>query len=498
MDGEPVAVGRRAAAVLRVLVERPDAVISKEALIEAVWNGRTIEESNLAVQIAALRRVLSEGAGEHRIDTLPRRGYRFVGPVTRENRGGAVAPFHSATVAAISPHQPSIVVLPIDNMSGGPEGDCFAEGLAEEIVTALAHCGGVSVAAQSSSSACKGDTIDAAGREPGARYILKGSVRRSGDRLRFTARLIDATERVHVWAERCEGSVQNVFDLQDLFTEAVVAAIEPKIERAEIERLKRRPPACPNAYQLYLRSLQLSYDFTRESFAAASQHLEQALLIEPSDARVMALAAYCHAERSTQGWAQDAEAESARGLELAARAIEVAWEDANVFWMVAYAMLRLRHDAHLAGDLAHHSIRLNPNSAMALAVAGRIEHSFGNNGTALELLGRAQRLGRLDPRRWFVATGLANAHMSMGHFEGAVAAAKAALCQNPRSAVAFRVAAAGQARLGRHDQAAAAIRDLLDIDPHLTVTKLDAQRRYVKGGWWTEFLAALRLAGLPQ
>jgi TolB-like protein len=495
---EPVTIGRRAVAVLCILIDSPGMLISKGTLIEAVWSGRTVEESNLAVQIAALRRVLAEGADEHRIDTLPRRGYRFVGPVTREDCHVAAAPNCKNSVAVTLPYKPAVAVLPFTNMSCGPDVDGFAEGVADEIVTALARCSGLSVIARTSSSSYRSDAMEVAGHDLGARYVLKGSVRRSGERLRFTCRLIDATNGLHIWAERYEGDTHDAFGLQDLFTEAVVAAIEPKIERAEIERLKHRPAVNFDAYELYLRSLQLTHEFTRESFAAASRLLEHAHLIDPADGTIMALAAYCHAERSTQGWAQDLETESARGLDLAGRAIESAKDDANVFWMTAYAILRLRQDAHNARALAQHSIRLNPNSAMALAVAGRIEHSFGNNGTALELLGRAQRLSAFNPRGWFVATGLANAHMSVGDFGGALAAAMVALRQNPRSAVAHRVAAASLAKLGRQEQAADAVRNLLVIDPDLTVTRLDAQRTYVMGGWWSEFLAALRLAGLPR
>jgi TolB-like protein len=495
---EPVAIGRRAVAVLSVLVDSPGTLVAKSALIEAVWNGRTIEESNLAVQIAALRRVLAQGDDGHRIDTLPRRGYRFIGLVTREDRGIAAAPHEEAHAAATASCKPSVAVLPFSNVSDGLDEDGFAEGVAEDIVTGLARCSGLSVIAQTSSSSYKGDAVDVAGREVGARYVLKGSVRRSGERFRFTGQLVDANSGLHIWADRFEGNLRDAFDLQDLFSEAVVAAIEPKIERAEIERLKHRSAPNLDVYQLYLTSLQLIYEFTADGFAAASRHLEQALLIDPSDAAVMALAAYCHAERSTQGWVQDLETESARGLDLARRAIGAAKDDSNVFWMTAYAILRLQQDAHYARALADHSMQLNPYSTMALAVSGRIEHAFGNNGKALELLGRAQRFSALNPRGWFVATGLANAHMSTGHFEEALAAAMAALRQNPRSAVALRVAAASLAKLGRQEQAAGAMRNLLDIDPNLTATKLDAQRTYVTGGWWSEFLAALRLAGLPK
>jgi TolB-like protein/tetratricopeptide (TPR) repeat protein len=439
--------------------------------------------------------VLAEGSDEHRIDTLPRRGYRFVGMVTLEDRRGAA--MHRHVGAYVATH-PTIVVLPFSYVSSSPDEGRFAEGVAEEIVTALSRCGGLSVITQNLSTSDKGDDIDEVRREVGVRYVVRGSIRRSGGRLRLTAQLIDATSGLHLWADRFEGNMQDAFDLQDFFTEAVVSTIEPRVERAEIERLEHRPERKGGSYELYLKALRLTYEFTKESFAAASRNIEQALLIDPSDVAAMALGAYCHAERSTQGWAQDAEAEADHGLWLAARAIEAAKDDPNVLWMAAYATLRLRQDGRLARELAHRSMRLNPNSAMSLAVAGRIEHSFGNNTTALELLGRGQRLSQLNPREWFVATGLANAYLSIGDFEGALAAANAALRQNPRSAVALRVVAASLAKLGRWNQAADAVCDLLGIDPHLSVAKLDAQRTYVKGAWWGEYLAALHCAGLPK
>jgi TolB-like protein len=397
--------------------------------------------------------------------------------------------------------KPSIAVLPAMVIGGGPVRHHFAEGLHVEIITALSRTGVLAVAARDSTLLYASRMVDPRriGRELEVDYLLNGTIREAGERVRIAVELIDAANGLQIWADQFEGKMQDGFDLQDLISTGVVTAVAPKIEFAEIERMKHRSVTSQDAYELYLRSLKLTYEFTKESFAEASRHIEQALLMDPSNAALMALGAYCHAERSTQGWAQDSETEAAHGLGLATRAIKIAkYEDANVFWMTAYAILRLQQDAHLAREIAHRSIRLNRNSVMALAVAGRIEHSLENNDVALELLGLAQRRGRLDPRRWFVATGLANAHMSAGRFEQALDAAKAALRQNPRSAVALRVAAASLAMLGRQAQAADAMRDLLIIDPHLTAAKLDAQRTYVKGHWWTEFLSALQLAGLPK
>jgi TolB-like protein len=193
---EPLALGRRAVALLRALVEQSGMPVSKDALIEAGWPSVTVDESNLTVQIGALRRVLKEVPdGEHRIDTLPRRGYRFVGQVVKEENSSAAASPSGAAPALALPDKPSIAVLPFVNMSGDPEQDYFADGMAEEIITALSRCSWLFVIARNSSFTYKGKSVDVrqVGRELGVRYVLEGSVRRGGDRLRFTGQLIDAT-----------------------------------------------------------------------------------------------------------------------------------------------------------------------------------------------------------------------------------------------------------------------------------------------------------------
>jgi TolB-like protein len=192
---EPLALGRRAVALLRALVEQSGMPVSKDALIEAGWPSVTVDESNLTVQIGALRRVLKEVPdGEHRIDTLPRRGYRFVGQVVKEENSSAAASPSGAAPALALPDKPSIAVLPFVNMSGDPEQDYFADGMAEEIITALSRCSWLFVIARNSSFTYKGKSVDVrqVGRELGVRYVLEGSVRRGGDRLRFTGQLIDA------------------------------------------------------------------------------------------------------------------------------------------------------------------------------------------------------------------------------------------------------------------------------------------------------------------
>ena len=380
-----------------------------------------------------------------------------------------------------------------------PSRNTSPTGLAEEILTALSHCKSLFVIARNSSFTYKGKATDVrkVGRELGVRYVLEGSVRRSGERIRFTAQLVDATSGAHIWADRFDGGTSDVFELQDRIAESVVAVIEPNVQLAEIERMKHKPLANFDAYDLLLRAQQLEYEFTAENFDAALRCLEQALVIDPNYAQAMALAAYCYAERSQQGWLKD-QAQTAEAIRLAARAVELAKDDASVLWMAAYVARQLSMDAQVAKELAYRSLQLNPNSAIALAMAGWIEAILANPTKALELLHRADRLSPRDPRTWFIATGIGLAHFIAGQFDDAVVWTKKALSQNPRSAVALRVLAASLASSGQKDRAGETIRDLLKIEPHLTISSFRARMLMADESVWTKFSDALRLAGLPE
>jgi tetratricopeptide (TPR) repeat protein len=289
-----------------------------------------------------------------------------------------------------------------------------------------------------------------------------------------------------------------VFDLQDRFTESVVAAIEPKLQLAEIERLKHKPASNLDAYDLLLRAQQCEYQFRVDSHAAALRYLEQALALDPTYAPAMALAALCHAERRDQSWMNDPEEEARDGIILASRAVELCKDDANVLWMAGSAILRLQMDLARARELVRHSLELNPNSAIALAIAAEIETCLGNSHEALELLFRAGRLSPRDPRGWFITSKMTWAYFVQGQFDEAVSAAKKVLNQNPQSAYALRILAASLAKQGRLNDAAAAIREVLNIEPQFTLTKLRARRMYIQEDIWRDYAAALRLTGLPE
>jgi tetratricopeptide (TPR) repeat protein len=372
--------------------------------------------------------------------------------------------------------------------------------MAEEIITALSRCRSLFVIARNSSFAYKGKSVDVrqVGRELGVRYVLEGSVRRAGERLRFTGQLIDATSGAHIWADRFEGDTNDVFALQDRFSESVVAAIEPRLQLAEIERLKQKPAGNLNAYELLLRSVQEIYRWTPESFEVAMGYLKQALALDPNYALALATLASCYSTRCGQGWAKDYQAEMSESMRLAGRAVELGQDDSEVLWRAARTVLQSAMDTPRAAKLVYRALDINPNSSIAMTIAGWIETVSGNSDRALELFRRARRLSPRDPRAWTVDGGMAHAHYHRGEYAESLSLAQKALTANPRFSAAlwFQVAALG--KLGEKEKAAAAVADVLKIEPQLTISRLRERTQFSREDVWLEIAEGLRLAGVPE
>jgi TolB-like protein len=385
-------------------------------------------------------------------------------------------------------------------MSGDPEQEYFADGMVEDLITALSRVKSFFVIARNSCFTYKGKAVDIkqVGRELGVRYVLEGSVRKVGGRVRITGQLIEAATGYHVWADRFDGNLEEVFDLQDRITEHVVAAIEPNLQFAEIERLRRRTTTNLNAYDHLLHAQQLEYQFTDDSLTAAIRHCKQAVDIDPIYAPAMALAAYCYGERRFQGWTRDIPGETREGLQFTEQALEHGKFDPNVLWMCALAAWQLGLDTKRAQELAYRSLETNPNSAIACTIAGWIEAYSGHYSTGKELLGRAQRLSPRDPRAWFTASGMAIAHLGEGRFEEGAAWARKALAQNPRYTVAMRLLAANLANLGNIEAASDAVAQFLRIEPDLTIAKLRARLVFMNPDLWNNLTHGLRLGGLIE
>jgi tetratricopeptide (TPR) repeat protein len=329
-------------------------------------------------------------------------------------------------------------------------------------------------------------------------YVLEGSVRRGGERLRISGQLIDATSGIHLWADRFDGDLSDVFELQDRITESVVAAIEPTLHFAEIERRKHNRPSKLDAYDLLLRAYGLQHEFTAESMAAAPDCLDQALAIDPNYALAMAAAAYCHAQRHFQGWISGDDMYRAKGVSLAWRAVELAPNDPQVLWMAAFAVWNMAQGREAARELFSRSLMINPNSAMALGLGGWIETMRGNQSTGREMIERARRLNPLDPRGWFISGAMAIAAIIGGNYPEAVTWAEKALVQNRRFAVALRVLAVALVKVGQRDRAAQVVQEMLKIEPELTISGFLTRIPVPLETMARTYAEALKAAGLPE
>ncbi|HTB04679.1 MAG TPA: winged helix-turn-helix domain-containing protein [Bradyrhizobium sp.] len=498
-----VAVEPQVFDLLEFLIRARERVVSRDDLLAAVWQGRIVSEATLSSRVNSARAAIGDNGEEQRlIKTLPRKGFRFVGVVQEgsQSEPALKGVLDNVRPRMADPEGPAIAVLPFTNMSGDPEQDYFADGMAEDIITALSRCSGLFVIARNSSFTYKGRAVDVrdVGRELGVGYVLEGSVRRGGERLRISGQLIDARSGAHLWADRYDGDLNDVFDLQDRITESVVAAIEPTLQFAEIERHKHDRPNELDAYDLLLRAYRLENEFTVDSMAAALDCLDQALAIDPTYAPAMAAAAYCHAQRHFQGWPQD-DAHRAKGVRLAWRAVELAPNDAQVLWMAAFAIWNMALEGRdAAREMFSRSLMINPNCAMALALGGWIETMRGNQPVGREMVERARRLSPRDPRGWFMSGALAIAAIIDENYPEAVSWAEKALVQNRRYAVALRALAVSLVKVGQRDRAAQVVQELLTVEPKLTISGFLTRIPVPLKSMARTYAEALRAAGLPE
>ena len=326
-------------------------------------------------------------------------------------------------------------------------------------------------------------------------------MRRAVDRVRFSAQLIDSANGAHLWAERFEGDLGDVFALQDRITESVVAVIEPQLQRAEIERLKQKPAANLDAYDLYLRALQLEYEFTEDSLNEAIRCLERAVELDPAYAPAFALAAYCYAERAFQAWIKDFENESIISVRLGNRAIELAPQDGNVLWMSAYAIWWFSADGPRARELFNRSLALNPNSPIALTMSAWLEMPLGETSLARERLERARRLSPRDPHEWMTSLTTAMCNMWDHRFEESIVWADKAFAQNPRALPALRTKLVGLVHTGKLEEARELVREILTIDPKFSISSWRRQRAPVhreENPRFNFIFDAYRAAGVPE
>jgi TolB-like protein/DNA-binding winged helix-turn-helix (wHTH) protein/Tfp pilus assembly protein PilF len=489
-DGTPVRLGSRALDILQALAEARGEVVSKDALLARAWPGLVVEENNLQVQVSALRKALDEDSGgQTHLVTVPGRGYRLIG-IDEMPPGPAL------------PDRPSIAVLPFQNLSDDPRQDYFADGIVEDIITALCHMRWLFVIARNSSFAYKGRAVDVkqVGRELGVRYVLEGGVRKATERVRITAQLIDATTGTHLWADHFDGDLADIFDLQDQVTASVVGAIAPKLEQAEIERTKHKPTESLDAYDYYLRGMACAHRVTREDTTEALRLFGKAVELDPDYAAAHGMAAFCYVARKINGWTTDRIHEAADAARLAWNAAELGKDDAVALAFGGLALGYVGGDLGGAVAMIDRALVLNPNLAAAWYASGTVRAFRGGEpDLAIEHLQRAMRLSPFDPFMFSMQGVTAFAHFFAGRYDEAVAWAEMAFRERPSILATLRVAAVSYALAGRLEDARKAVARGLELDPQMRVSNIkDRIGIFGRPGDLSKYADALRLAGLPE
>jgi adenylate cyclase len=400
------------------------------------------------------------------------------------------------------PDKPSIAVLPFTNMSGDPEQDYFADGMVDDIITALSHFKALFVIARNSSFTYKGRAVDVkqVGRELGVRYVLEGSVRKAANRVRITGQLVDTATGAHLWADRFDGGLSDIFELQDQVTERVVGAIAPAVEKAEIERAKRKPTESLDAYSLYLRGLARFYQFTdRQTNDEALRLFNSAIELDPDFASAYGRAALCYVIAKINGWFSGAANEIAEVKRLAQRAVELGKDDAFALAAGGYALVLVVRDLEVGAAVIDRALVLNSNLVEAWDVGGWAKIWLGEAEPALERFARAMRLNPVDPRMHDMRTGTAFAHFLLGRYDQAASWAAMALQDNPDFQPGLRIAAASNAMAGRPEQAHQAVARLRQLNPALRVSNLkDVLSPFRRAEDLARYGEGLRRAGLPE
>jgi adenylate cyclase len=484
--------------LLAYLIQHREHVVTKDDLIGAIWNGRIVSDAALTTRLNAARCAIGDSGEEQRfIKTLQRKGFRFVGQVREARDVASPNPGDAPENAPPLPDKPSIAVLPFENMSGDPEQEYFADGMVEEIITALSRFKSLFVIARNSSFAFKGKTVDIkeVGRRLGVRYALEGSVRKASGKIRITGQLIDAVTGMHIWADRFERDLTDVFALQDEVTAAVVLAIQPKLLQAEIAMATRRRPENLTAYDLFLRAMQQFYLSTREGLAEAIRLAHRALQLDPQFGFVTALAGVCHMQRVLYGYAGNPQLERKEAVRLLRLALSLddgdpdtlVWASAISAWMVG--------DSESEIEMADRAVALNPNSSLAWGCRGWIYKIAGLSEEAVLSFERGIRMSPIDPLLHRAFVGMGTAFIELRRFDEAIVAGKKALRQTPSYSPAYRCLASAFAHLGRDAEAGEAAARMLEVDPDFTVSAFIA-----RGGQTNAklFIEGLRKAGLPE
>jgi TolB-like protein len=494
-EGAPVPIGYRAFLLLTAFLNRPGEVLTKSDLTDVAWQGAAVEETNLSVQIASLRKHLGPSSeGGEWITTVPRVGYRFVGLVkcAPDTRGQSA----SLSSARGPKSGPSIAVLPFINLSDDREQEFFADGIVEDVIAGLSRLRWLAVIARNSTYIYKGKTPDIRQivTDLGVRYVLEGSVRKAGERLRVTSQLIDASAGTPVWAERYDRAATDVFAVQDEITENVVASIEPQLYAAEDRRFQSKPPDSLDAWGYVMRAMPQIWTWGEKEIETALADLKRAIAIEPEYARAHSLLAWAYITGAHMGWVPYSDA-FGLSVQAARRSVELDGEDPWGHLAVGYVQMLLRRSG-IAIDELEEALWLNPSFALGHTILGAVHGFAGAGEEGLRHLATALRLSPRDPHQALYQSACALCHFVAGRYRESAALNRRAVALRPRFTSAWRTLAAAAGKAGDIETAAAALAEAKQLHPELSAEWIEENYPLVRPNDRAFYIEGLRKAGL--
>jgi TolB-like protein len=518
-DGAVVPVEPQVFDVLAYLVQNRDRIVSKDELFESVWQGRIVSDAALNSRISAARRAVGDdGAAQAVIRTVHKRGFRFVQDVSadhdpssgemKESTPGRIASEYAPALAPAAapaeplplPSKPSIAVLPFENMSGDSEQDYFADGLTEDIITGLSQQQWFFVIARNSSFTYKGEAMDVrqiAG-QLGVRYILEGSVRKSASRVRVTGQLIDATAGNHLWAERYDRELSDIFELQDEITTRVVGSVSPQILIAEAARVRRKTPQSVEAWDLVMQALPYMWRMTTEDHGRAQDLLLEAIGLDPEYAHAYAMLGWTYITMFNLDTGRPIHEFTERALDAGTRAVELDDQDPWAHLVLGLAHARRRRPKPALMHLSK-AIELNPSFALGHAGLGYGLAAGGDPERGLEALEQAHRLSPRDPfLAIYAPTVRYMALFALGRYEESVSVCRSTIARHPKHAGAWRLLTVSLALLGKTEEAKAALTQTLTLQPDLSLAHVENNNIYAEPADRERFREGLLKAGLNR
>ncbi len=413
---------------------------------------------------------------------------------------GDISSTAPVTTQPALPDRSSIAVLPFDNMSGDPEQDYFADGVVEEIITSLSQLDQLFVISRNSSFAYKGQSVDVrrAAAELGVRYVLEGSVRKAGNRLRITGQLNEGATGTHLWADRFDGLTEDIFDLQDQITERVIGAIEPTLRKAEIERSRKTRPENLVAYDYFQRALPHLYAMNPDDNSKALTLLQKAIELDPYYAPALAYCAWCYEQRLTREWPTAQPADLDLSITSARRALATGSDDAHAVAAAGFVLMMVGREYDASLDAAERALALNPNTAAVLMFVGMIFNFSGKPDAAKPCFERALRLSPGDSMAFALFLGVAVADLQTGNQSGAVTYARKSIAQNHQWDFNQMVLATALAELGQNDESRQVVKQLRAIAPDATLSLFRKHLPFRETAVIERILTALCAGGLPE